>query len=96
MKRYKIYEEFGAEVALRENARKVIQACIEVDEPVLIDFEDVLFISRSFAHELSSNLPSTAKIVNTDQKVEKMLSLTNPDRENRFDTSDWKHEKLTV
>ncbi len=53
MRNYKIKEKFSKNIALRDNARELFNFLIANNNFKTIDFENIEFVSRSFANEFA-------------------------------------------
>ena len=77
-------EKISVDLALRDSAREFFEFLESLpSEEVVLDFKDVLSISRSFAHEFVDRKRSSAKKIreiNVPQNVRKMFAVVEEPR----------------
>jgi len=75
--RISLYEMFCTDTLRhRETARSLIDniSIISNTEQVVIDFNNIVFASRSFCHELITELKRpNVKFINTNEEIKKMI-----------------------
>ncbi len=85
MARIKIADLLGTDIRTRAKADMIRSAIKDVNEEVILDFENVIFISRSFADELYNIVEQNENIVldNLCQIVQSMIDTVRSGRSSK-------------
>jgi anti-anti-sigma regulatory factor len=74
----KLYDQFGNDIIHRETARKVTEMTSKESRrnQVIIDFNNIEFASRTFLHELISDLcDRNVVFINMNRDLERMMEI---------------------